>query len=188
MAIKGFPESGISTERLVLRPVELAHAEALLAYYTVNRDHLQRWEPSREAWFYSVGAQRLRIADMQSRMAGDQALNLLIFRQADDALIGMCNFANFVRGAFQACHLGFSLAAEAEGQGYMTEPLAAAIDYVFEHAGMHRVMANYRPENLRSGALLARLGFEIEGRARDYLLIDGAWRDHVLTAKVRMED
>ena len=34
----------------------------------------------------------------------------------------------------------------------------------------------------RSGALLARLGFEKEGYAKDYLLIDGQWRDHVLTA------
>ena len=33
-----------------------------------------------------------------------------------------------------------------------------------------------------SGALLARLGFEKEGYAKDYLLIDGQWRDHVLTA------
>ena len=35
---------------------------------------------------------------------------------------------------------------------------------------------------LRSGNLLARLGFEKEGYAKDYLLIDGEWRDHVLTA------
>ena len=43
-------------------------------------------------------------------------------------------------------------------------------------------MANYRPENDRSRKLLERLGFVREGLARDYLFIDGAWRDHVLTA------
>jgi ribosomal-protein-alanine N-acetyltransferase len=43
-------------------------------------------------------------------------------------------------------------------------------------------MANYRPENERSGRLLQRLGFAREGYARDYLFIDGAWRDHVLTS------
>jgi [ribosomal protein S5]-alanine N-acetyltransferase len=30
--------------------------------------------------------------------------------------------------------------------------------------------------------LLARLGFVVEGVAKEYLFIDGAWRDHVLTA------
>lgn len=38
------------------------------------------------------------------------------------------------------------------------------------------------PANRRSGALLARLGFEQEGYARDYLMINGRWEDHVLTA------
>lgn len=45
---------------------------------------------------------------------------------------------------------------------------------------LHRVMANYRPENLRSERLLARLGFEKEGLARSYLKINGSWADHVL--------
>jgi ribosomal-protein-alanine N-acetyltransferase len=40
-----------------------------------------------------------------------------------------------------------------------------------------------RPENTRSLILLERLGFEREGLAREYLFIDGAWRDHVMTAK-----
>jgi ribosomal-protein-alanine N-acetyltransferase len=43
-------------------------------------------------------------------------------------------------------------------------------------------MANYRPENERSARVLERLGFEREGLAREYLFIDGAWRDHVLTS------
>lgn len=43
-------------------------------------------------------------------------------------------------------------------------------------------MANYVPTNERSGRLLRRLGFTVEGYARDYLFIDGAWRDHVLTS------
>lgn len=47
---------------------------------------------------------------------------------------------------------------------------------------MHRIMANYMPHNQRSGNLLTRLGFEREGYAKKYLLIDGTWQDHVLTA------
>ena len=57
-------------------------------------------------------------------------------------------------------------------------------DYAFSALGMHRVMANYMPENERSGRLLERLGFEREGFARKYLNIDGEWRDHVLTSRI----
>ena len=57
-----------------------------------------------------------------------------------------------------------------------------AIRYMQRTQHIHRIMANYMPHNQRSGNLLARLGFEKEGYAKDYLLIDGEWRDHVLTA------
>jgi ribosomal-protein-alanine N-acetyltransferase len=64
----------------------------------------------------------------------------------------------------------------------MFEALQAGIAYAFDELGFHRVMANYMPVNERSGRLLRRLGFVVEGYARDFLLIDGQWRDHVLTA------
>ncbi len=40
------------------------------------------------------------------------------------------------------------------------------------------------PENERSARLLARLGFVRVGLARNYLFINGAWRDHVLTERI----
>jgi len=39
---------------------------------------------------------------------------------------------------------------------------------------LYRIMANDRPENLRSARLLTHLGFETEGKARAYLQINGA--------------
>jgi hypothetical protein len=38
------------------------------------------------------------------------------------------------------------------------------------------------PTNERSGRLLRRLGFQVEGYARDYLYIHDGWRDHILTS------
>ncbi len=64
----------------------------------------------------------------------------------------------------------------------MREALTPAISYIFDQVGLHRVMANFRPENVRSAQLLERLGFEREGLARSYLRINGVWADHVLTS------
>jgi len=98
------------------------------------------------------------------------------------AVLGVANFSNVVWGPFCACFLGYHLDARWEGRGVMCEALTAALAYVFHDLGLHRVMANHLPENVRSARLLRRLGFVPEGYARDYLFIDGAWRDHVLTA------
>jgi len=99
-------------------------------------------------------------------------------------VLGVCNFTQIARGTMQSCHLGYALAANHEGQGLMREALTAAIDYLFLELELHRIMAGYMPHNERSAGLLARLGFEIEGHARQYLRIDGKWQDHVLTALI----
>jgi ribosomal-protein-alanine N-acetyltransferase len=66
----------------------------------------------------------------------------------------------------------------------MTEALKVAINYVFIELNLHRIMAAYIPHNQRSGRLLKRLGFLVEGYARDYLMIDGQWQDHILTSLI----
>jgi ribosomal-protein-alanine N-acetyltransferase len=102
----------------------------------------------------------------------------------EDEVIGVCNYTNIVRGTFQSCHLGYALASRYEGSGLMYEALTLTIDYMFREMGLHRIMAGYLPRNERSGALLARLGFEKEGYARRYLKINGIWEDHVLTSLI----
>ena len=66
----------------------------------------------------------------------------------------------------------------------MREALTSAITYIFDEIGLHRIMANIRPENVRSARLLERLRFEREGLARSYLKINGVWADHVLTSLI----
>jgi ribosomal-protein-alanine N-acetyltransferase len=121
---------------------------------------------------------------MARQIAEGSALYLVVHRTDDDLIVGECNFSNIIRGPFQACYLGFSVDQQEEGRGLMYWALQASIDHVFRELGLHRIMANYCPENLRSAALLARLGFAREGLAQAYLKINGAWRDHVLTAKI----
>ncbi len=66
----------------------------------------------------------------------------------------------------------------------MFESLSALIRHIFHVYHLHRVMANYRPENIKSERLLKRLHFEKEGYAKDYLMISGKWRDHILTSRI----
>ena len=93
-----------------------------------------------------------------------------------------------MRGPFDACFLGFSLDQKEQGKGLMYEALQVAITHMFDIEKLHRIMANYRPENIRSANLLKRLGFEEEGRARRYLKINGQWTDHVLTACINWDE
>jgi len=49
---------------------------------------------------------------------------------------------------------------------------------------LHRIEAACIPDNAASIKVLERNGFRREGFARGYLCIDGAWRDHLLYARL----
>ncbi|MEO1659837.1 MAG: ribosomal protein S5-alanine N-acetyltransferase [Pseudomonadota bacterium] len=174
----------LETDRLSIIRLEHEDWAALNAYYQDNAAHLDPWEPRRSADFHTEASWCARLALSQLEREEGRAVKCTLRLRDSQAMIGVCNFTNIVRGAFQACTLGYSLAATAEGKGLMFEALSASITYMFEIENLHRVMANYIPENRRSADLLRRLGFDVEGHARDYLHINGAWRDHVLTAKI----
>lgn len=174
----------LTSERMHIRLITEKDYWLLTDYYVENRQFLTPWEPSRdESYFQHRGWEaRLQLMSMQQKQ-GDAFYFLLMDPQAQQ-LFGVANFSQVIRGCFQACYLGYSVAAHAQGQGYMYEGLATLLPYIQTQQKLHRIMANYMPRNHRSGALLARLGFEKEGYARDYLKINGQWEDHILTALV----
>lgn len=173
----------IRTERLLLRPALERDAAAIIRFFIENRDHLVPWEPDRPLDFYSEEFWRGQAHRHRQAFQGGFALMLFIFRgEEPDIPIGQISFTNVIHGPAESCNVGYALAASAQGQGYMTEALRAAIEFVFREMNLHRVQAAFMPHNERSNAVLRRLGFVVEGYARDYLMIGGRWRDHVLTA------
>lgn len=100
-------------------------------------------------------------------------------------MIGMCNLSQIFYGFFQACYLGYKIDKKYEGKGLMLEAVEGVVRFAFETLRLHRIMANYMPSNARSAKLLKKLGFEIEGRAKKYLLINNVWEDHILTSRIR---
>jgi ribosomal-protein-alanine N-acetyltransferase len=173
------------TPRTVIRLPEESDAPKLLHYRVENHLHLAPWEPLREPGYYTLDHCITSIAEGRENVRLDRGYPLLVFDRDENTLLATFTFANIVRGAFQACHLGYGVAARMQGQGLMQEVLRAGFDWAFGELDLHRVMANYLPRNERSAKLLALLGFEREGYAKHYLNIAGVWEDHILTALVR---
>lgn len=176
----------LATERLILRIPTPGDADRIAAYHAGNRSHLAPWEPIRPDEYFTPGYWRRALESLEAEILNERSVPfVLLARSAPDGpVIGRCAITNIVRGPFQAAHLGFSLAEAAVGNGFMFEALSAVIAFAFDDLALHRLMANHLPENGRSGRLLLRLGFRVEGLAPEYLLIGGAWRDHVLTSLV----
>ncbi len=172
----------LTTDRMVVRLVNDRDAWRMADYYSGNRDYLTPWEPIRDQSYFQPSGWQTRLSIMTEQQRQGSAYYFILLDPSEQEVMGVANFSNVVRGCFYACYLGYSLGEKWQGQGLMQEALQAAIRYMQRQHKIHRIMANYMPRNQRSGNLLARLGFEKEGHARQYLLINGVWEDHVLTA------
>ena len=104
---------------------------------------------------------------------------VLVRRIDDDAIVGVFNFSEIVRGSFHSAYLGYYAFAPHAGSGLMADGLALALEFAFRGLKLHRVEVNVQPRNLRSHALVLRAGFVREGYSRRYLRIVGRWHDHV---------
>ncbi len=161
----------------------------LLDFHRRNADFFRPWLPSVPPDFLT-----LEHWDRWTRAAGlmaaqDQGLWLVVRagRKAGVAagtLVGQVNLSGIMRGPLQTASLGFQIDRELVGRGLMTEAVGLAVEHAFRSLKLHRITAHHRLENEPSARLLARLGFEREGIARESVFADGAWRDQVTTARL----
>ncbi|MEF9417407.1 GNAT family N-acetyltransferase [Xanthomonas citri] len=168
---------------VVLCDLAVVDPAAMADYHTRNRVHLADAMPLRAPAFYTVEGWRRLCVAYRSAMPGERELQLVLLQ--GEHVIGTTGFTQIQRGAFQACHMGYGLDAAQQGRGLIQWAASQGIAFAFGPLGLHRVMAQYVPENLRSARVLQRLGFQIEGYARRYLQLNGHWRDHVLTSRLR---
>lgn len=171
-------------QRLTLAILAPEQAELESDFYARNQRHLAPWSPIRTTEYFSSEQIRRRLEIQASAYEAGLAMHFALLTPDGQQMIGACNFSGIIRGAFQACYLGYHIDHAHQGQGLMQEGLEAGIGYMFDTQNLHRIMANYMPGNERSARLLERLGFEREGYAKAYLNIAGRWQDHVLTALV----
>ena len=83
-----------------------------------------------------------------------------------------------------SCVIGYGMAPEAVGNGFMSEAIERIVRIGFEELGLHRLEINIVPRNARSIAVAERCGFLCEGLSPRYLKIAGRWEDHVRYAKL----
>lgn len=101
-----------------------------------------------------------------------------------DQVIG---FARLALNGVRAAKLGYAIHADHWGQGFATDAAHTILQHGFQTLGLHRITAAVGPDNHASRTVLARLGFIHEGRLRDHVFTNGAWRDSLLYSLLETE-
>ena len=145
-----------------------------------SRRFLEPWEPAWRNDELTESSFRTRVIRNEQEFSSGQAVPLLVFTRAENVLLGGLTIGYIRRGAAQCCMIGYWMGERHAGQGHMFGALELAIPYIFSSLQLHRIEAASNPDNTRSIRLLEKVGFRQEGYLREYLKINGEWRDHVM--------
>jgi len=167
-----FPEE-IEGERVILRrhvPGNLAafrrwYADPEVARLTRYQDAPMR--PDEIERFFTA------------RALGTDSMAMGIHVRATNRLIGSCAFSQLDPGNGSVLfHITIG-ERDQWGRGYGTEATALMVDHAFGTLGLHRVALAVFEFNERAIRAYRRVGFRVEGRAREAIRREGRWWDEI---------
>jgi len=173
----------LETERLRLRPFKAGDLKALHALYG-DAGNLRYWgtDPSP-----SLDETR-RMLRWHVAYHPFQYVLWAVEEKKGKRLVGMINYHRRDRRE-RRVDIGWIMAADRQGKGYMTEAARALLRYLIDRLRIHKVEALIRRENKPSAALAKRLGFRLEGGPiRDRWWVGGKWHSVMLYGLVAGEE
>lgn len=170
-------------EDISLKILTIEDAEDVLKYNKNNKKHLEKFEPRRDESFYSIEVQKQMLVEDYKQFINGNGAYFGIYK--DRCLIGKIQISSIVCGVFKSGIVGYSMDKDEQGKGYMKQALSILIKYCFEEMELHRIEASTLIDNYRSQGVLKSCGFEKLGLNKQYLFIDGKWRDHMTFYRIK---
>ena len=175
-------------EKLFLRPPEYKDWKIWSDLRKKNMLYLKPWEPSWTAHELERSSFVKRVRFFEKLSINDEAYSFLIFEKIKQSLIGEININNVQRGVIQSCSIGYWISENKRGLGLMSEAIKLIKDFAYNQLELHRIEAACLPNNQRSLNTLLKNGFEVEGKAKKFLKINGEWQDHIILACLENND
>ena len=142
----GTGEDLIQTERLVLEPIELRHAEGILQATLESRPELLPWMP----WAVAPTIEGVR------EMAADGGMSFAVIDRETGEVIGVAGLNPFADGSYE---LHYWIHSRYAGKGLATEASRALLDWGGRSLGATRFTLWAGRDNAASRRVAEKLGF-----------------------------
>lgn len=162
----------LETQRLILRSLKPSDESEYLLYRNsefVLRYNAMERQTAQQAAEY-----------IQENLTNDR--HLVIVRKDTGAFVGMIFIEeDSLRYRANSLEVAYWLGQPHSCQGFMTEALGALVHHLFTQEGVSSITSRVFADNLSSGKLLRRLGFQQEGHLCQAVLgYDGMLHDDLL--------
>lgn len=162
----------LNGQHVTLREFTLDDADAVLAL--IGDDNVTKWL----SFDSRNRAQAVEmIAGTIERAKSAERTEYYLAVEVNNRLVG---FARLGLSGIRAAKLGYAIRAEDWGKGYATDATMVMTRFAFTQLSLHRVSAAIGPDNLASMRVVLKAGFLPEGRIRDHVYTNNAWRDSLL--------
>jgi RimJ/RimL family protein N-acetyltransferase len=172
------PFTEIRSERLTLRQLVPGDAQTIFDYRSrpeVSR--FQSWGVESRA---EIQSQIESLATSEPGAPGSW-FQIGVTLSSSNGLLGDCGF-HVLGPEPRQVEFGISLVPEYQSQGYATEALLLLLDYLFVRLGKHRAFCSVDPRNVRSIALMERVGMRKEAHFVKSFWFKGEWVDDLIFA------
>ena len=146
----------LETERLILRPLQRGDVEDLAR---LHAEESFWWYPFRRGWTSSETEAFIERTELRYSEDGYAVSAVVVRRSGELAGWAGLSVPWFLPEILPAVEVGWRLGEAFRGVGCATEAGRAWVDYGFEVRGLDEIVSIYEPENIASGAVMARLGF-----------------------------
>lgn len=165
----------LTTERLLLRPLEPGDAEALCA--ACQDPEIPRWT-SVPSPYTRADADRFVGQVSPDGWRDDSMYNFGVFTRDGGALVSSMGLLRLhLAHPQRQAELGYWTAREQRGKGYTVEAARAICGWGFDELGVDRVEWIAEAGNEGSRAVALKLGFVMEGTLRARIPHEGTRRD-----------
>lgn len=163
------------TDRLSMRPLQLADAEAMFEYTSVPENfRFLRREPH-----ISVEEDRIFIQSVLNGYRQHREFVWGICLHSEDHVIGTCRLFDFHFDEM-ACEVSYLIHPTLHGCGIATEAVTRLIQYAFKELAIQKVHARCVAQNIGSARVMQKCGMRLEKNLPHYSEQHGVWQDFLL--------
>ncbi|MBD0422022.1 GNAT family protein [Streptomyces sp. NPDC052309] len=173
-----FPNISISTERLVLRPLDEDDAAALAAM--MNDEQVAAWTDVPQP-FTEQGAHTWITEHAPAEREAGRGLDLAVTEFLTQRLVGIIQLSK-TNWHVRSTELSYIVAPWARGEGYASEAALATAQWLFGDQKFERIELRTAADNTASQQVAQKIGCISEGVLRNACIAhvrtdDGTWTD-----------
>ncbi|MEU2421727.1 GNAT family N-acetyltransferase [Streptomyces sp. NPDC007851] len=173
-----FPNISISTERLVLRPLDEDDVPALAEM--MNDEQVAAWTDVPQP-FTEAGARHWITAYAPAERTSGRGLDLAVTEFLTQRLVGVIQLTK-TNWHIRATELSYIVAPWARGEGYASEAALATAQWLFGDQKFERIELRTAADNTASQQVAQKIGCISEGVLRNACIAhvrteDGTWAD-----------